>query len=435
MLTAAQTQAMQKKKAVVPPPVPPQPAYQPLVRGRDIRTDLLPPSAPPEEEKKGWLETETPDWFGAMTGGMFRPPGWSEKWSPTWGDVLTSPELQLMGAGLAGGGANWLSRIPGMSAIAGRLPGAGGAVGGAGGAVPMAGAAAKAGSGLLNWMKTHKVATGIGGAAGAGLAYGNWPRGAPEGAAPELGPYFGPGYTPTGGWPTPPVEEGLLQPGAGAYTGEPFGTPEIVDIGGQQFWWNPMGQGGIGGWELISAGAQQRGLTAEQMMAEAQKDREAAMARLLAGQQGQLSVEEQIAQMEADRRNQEQLLRAQYEAQMEQMIKQMEMERGMQSAGAAQQMSQMYAADPYKYWAQMGTPTPEAVARLTGGQIGAGEQFGQTPMSVPSAQWWGNLLPSEQQQIMGGINWLGVDPYDYLSMYQRMIPGLGSRQFEPTWAR
>jgi len=80
--------------------------------------------------------------------------------------------------------------------------------------------------------------------------------------------------------------------------------------------------------------------------------------------------------------------------------------------------------------------TPGAVARLTGGQVGPGQPFQQgVPLSTPSAQWWQNLLPSEQQQIAGGLNWLGVSPEDWYSMYQRMIPGLGTRQMEPVWAR
>ena len=57
------------------------------------------------------------------------------------------------------------------------------------------------------------------------------------------------------------------------------------------------------------------------------------------------------------------------------------------------------------------------------------------PLSQPSQQWWGNLLPSEQQQIAGGLNWMGIDPQDWYAMQQRMIPGLGSRQMGPTWAR
>ena len=111
-------------------------------------------------------------------------------------------------------------------------------------------------------------------------------------------------------------------------------------------------------------------------------------------------------------------------------------QRGLQEAGAAQQMAQMYAADPYKYWAQMGQGTPGAVSRLTGGQIAPGQPMAQgIPLSTPSSQWWQNLLPSEQQQISGGLNWLGVDPQDWYSMYQRMIPGRGQRQTGPQWAR
>ena len=102
---------------------------------------------------------------------------------------------------------------------------------------------------------------------------------------------------------------------------------------------------------------------------------------------------------------------------------------------AAEQQAQTYAADPYKYWAQLGSPTPEAVARLTGGQVQSGAQMGKVPLSIPSEQWWANLLPSEQQQIYGAINWLGTNPADYQEMQNRMIPGLGQRQVQAQWAQ
>jgi hypothetical protein len=148
-----------------------------------------------------------------------------------------------------------------------------------------------------------------------------------------------------------------------------------------------------------------------------------------------LTPEQEMQQTEAQRAHQMEMLRLQFELEREAMEQQAGAARGQQEAAAAQQMAQMYAADPYKYWAQMGMGTPPSVARLTGGQIAPGEQMGQVPLSMPSSQWWGNLLPSEQQQISGGLNWLGIDPQDWYSMYQRMIPGLGRRQMGPTWAR
>jgi len=149
-----------------------------------------------------------------------------------------------------------------------------------------------------------------------------------------------------------------------------------------------------------------------------------------------LTPEQQIAQAETQRAAQVEQIKLQMQLEQQAMERQMEMQRQMQAASAAQQMAQMYAADPYKYWAQLGAGTPEAVARLTGGQVGAGEQFQQgVPLSTPSQQWWGNLLPSEQQQISGGLNWLGVNPQDWFAMQQRMIPGLGARQMEPAWNR
>ncbi len=274
------------------------------------------------------------------------------------------------------------------------------------------------------------------------LGYQNRPTGwlgqaGPEeqkvGAATEINPEGGVGTEPYG--PVEPiVAPKLPQPGqAVAYTGEPFGQPQIVESGGQKFWWNPMGNGGIGGWGLINP---REFLTPEQQIQQAQLDREAAMARAQAGQYGTLSPEQQIAQKEADRlaRIQEAVLQTgtQQDIAKQQILGAQEQAR----LQAALDQQQMYQADPYKYWAQMGTPTPEAVARLTGGQVQAGQPFQPgTALSTPSAQWWGNLLPSEQQQVMGGVNWLGVNPADWYSMYQRMIPGLGQRQVEPRWAR
>jgi len=180
-------------------------------------------------------------------------------------------------------------------------------------------------------------------------------------------------------------------------------------VGGQRFWWNPMGQGGIGGWEVLPTPTTPTpGLTPEQQMAQLEAERVAEMQRLQAQAGYDIGMVEQQA----------------------------EWSRRLQAEQAAQQMAQMYAADPYKYWAQMGMGTPGAVSRLTGGEVGPGEQFQQgVPLSMPSSQWWQNLLPSEQQQISGGLNWLGVDPQDWYSIYQRMIPGMGSRQMSPRWAR
>lgn len=208
--------------------------------------------------------------------------------------------------------------------------------------------------------------------------------------------------------PTTPPGPGVLPtPGEGAEPTGPVGQPQVITVGDQQFWWNPTGGLiGSGGWDLISPRAER------------------------------LTPEQEMAQAEAQRAHQMEMLRLQYELEQQAMGGQATQVREQQAAAAAQQMAQMYAADPYKYWAQMGQGTPEAVARLTGGRVAPGEEFERgVPLSTPSAQWWGGLLPSEQQQIMGGVNWMGVDPKDYYSMYQRMIPGLGQRQMAPTWAR
>ena len=211
--------------------------------------------------------------------------------------------------------------------------------------------------------------------------------------------------------PTPVAPPTLPQPGEVTTTGEPTGPgepPQIVEVEGQRFWWNSQGgMYGTGGWELLRA-PQVPGLTPEQ----------------------------EIAQAEAERAHQMETLQLQYQLEQQLMKAQAGQGREAQQAGAAQQMAQMYAADPYKYWAQLGMGTPEAVSRLTGGEVKPGQQFQQgVQLSTPSAQWWGGLLPSEQQQIMGGLNWMGVDPQDWAAMYQQMIPGLGQRQMGPVWAR
>ena len=279
------------------------------------------------------------------------------------------------------------------------------------------------GKAVLGWMGKHKFATFLGGLGGFGL-YTNL-AGRKKGETPPATTGEIPGqqaaldainadwqagkitksealkYTNQvlmSGGTYPPAETNLPTPGGTEET--ELENPIVIEVGGEKFWWNPMGNGGIGDWERVPPGSAGGGWTDEDYY---------------------------NWQWEQQER--------QYEWEMKIMQEQMRLQREQQAAGAAQSMAQMYAADPYKYWAQLGTPTPEAVARLTGGAIQPGEPFGKVPLSIASSQWWGNLLPSEQEQIMGAVNWLGVNPEDYVSMYQRMIPGLGARQLEPAWAR
>lgn len=322
-------------------------------------------------------------------------PGWAQ----------TASKVGLGAAGVAGGAAlgGW-----GIPAAAGAISGA----------VPGLTAAA------LPFV-AHPTLMGLAGA-GAGwlgsqaMAPGGAPPGVPSGApgAPGLEPTEPtPGapvvgqtrvnYSPTGvpfieEWNGTDWERTVEEMAAGPET-----QPQVITVGDQQFWWDPTGgMYGTGGWSLIPAKAPT------------------------------LTPEQQIGLSEEERAHQMAMLQEQYRLEQQTMSQQGGQARGMQEAAAAQQMAQMYAADPYKYWAQMGQGTPGAVARLTGGQVAPGQQMQQgVPLSTPSAQWWQNLLPSEQQQISGGLNWMGVDPADWYSMYQRMIPGLGQRQMEPVWAR
>lgn len=324
-------------------------------------------------DKDSWwtkplVSRESPEWQKVLYG-MTPWFAGGEYLSPQ--QMAGSPEFQLAGLGLGAGAV-----VPKLAqGVAPALTAAKGWLGG-----------------IPGWMGKHKAATaglGVLGFLGLPNLFGGG-EAAPPMAPPEIPPEI-----PTTDPDVPP--SGLPPPGSDEYTGEPFGQPQIIEVDGDRFWWNPMGQGGRGNWEkLPSGGAAAGGLTPEQQMAMAESDRQSAM--------------EQI--------------RLQYQLAREQ-----------QGAGAAQDLTQMYAADPYKYWAQLGQMTPEAVARLTGGAQQPGEPFSPHPFSYPSAQWWGNLLPSEQQQIGGALGWMGINPQDWYSMYQRMIPGLGQRQVEPQWAR
>jgi hypothetical protein len=118
----------------------------------------------------------------------------------------------------------------------------------------------------------------------------------------------------------------------------------------------------------------------------------------------------------------------------EQIRAQSEADLAYQAQKSQDALTQMYLADPYKYWAQLGQGTPESVASLTGGRVQAGQQM--KPGSVlgfPSAQWYNSLLPSEQAQLAGGLSWLGINPDDWFSMYQKTIPGLSQRQPRTNW--
>jgi len=341
---------------------------------------------------------------------------WNRRWwDEPWRNLFeTTPEGGM-------GSLNWdvLARDVGIGVGLGTLglaaaPAAGTGMLTAGGTV--AGGSALAS--IPGWMLKHKLLTGLG-AAGAYAGYSMLPQGG--GAPGEVVPTEdGEGevttghkvgdtrvnYGPTG---IPFIQEWNGTEWVGTVETADAGPeiqPQVIEVGGQRFWWNASGGSyGTGGWEPLSGGA------------------------------GGLTPEQQIEQARLGREHQMKQLEAQYGLEQQSITQQLESQRQQQAAGAAQQMSQMYAADPYKYWAQMGMGTPEAVARLTGGGVEAGAPMQQVPLSVPSAQWWQNLLPSEQQQISGGLNWLGTNPEDWYSMYQRMIPGLGQRQMEPVWAR
>jgi len=144
---------------------------------------------------------------------------------------------------------------------------------------------------------------------------------------------------------------------------------------------------------------------------------------------------DRMAEIMAQTQSNERIAQMNNQAQAAQTAQQNELMRQRELAASTQNMANMYAADPYKYWAQMGQLTPEAVAALTGGEVAPGEKFSGVPLSHPSMQWWNNLLPSEQEQILGALNWMGVSPEDWFEMQQRMMPGLASRQITPSYGR
>jgi len=41
---------------------------------------------------------------------------------------------------------------------------------------------------------------------------------------------------------------------------------------------------------------------------------------------------------------------------------------------------------------------------------------------TPSKQFWNRLNPSQQDKLLGLVEWLGIDPRDYLAQMERMAP-------------
>ena len=352
----------------------------------------LPPNAPeqaPKPRGKNWWEQGVQRWQD--TGGFTMP--WQQQHWANQPDWTRNVGKAGLGIGLAAGG------LAGGLGVAGGL----GALGAAGSVPWWISYPALAAGESTKLLGAAGGLTGLIGSANIAPSDVGVPP-TPEEAAANLQqiqaglPANQPGAPQQPGLPAPgalPGPEGLAGPEQ---------QPQIIDVGGQKFWWNPGGGiYGTGGWEIMTQG---------------------------------LSPEQILSETAAERRQESELAFAQGNRERQQLDQQAALQRQAQEAQAAQAQANIYANDPYKYWAQQGLGTPEAVARLTGGQVAPGEQFQQgVPLSQPSQQWWGNLLPSEQQQIMGGVNWLGIDPNDWMAMQQRMIPGLAQRQPGAQWAR
>lgn len=369
------------------------------------------PQKQPPKQKKNWWEQGLANLEQA---GGFSMPWQAKHWDPQF-----TPEWARVGGavggvvgGLAGLGALGLA-APGLLAGAGRMampPAAGMQFPGIGRMIGQAGREAL--TAVPRWMRQHPVETLFGLGAGAiGLA--NLPGGEALTPPPSLPGGIPPTVADPGTPPTSPTD--LPEPGD-KEKGKPQPTFFTDAQGNRWQLVDPL----TNKWEMVQP-PYVRGESAEQTAERAKLDREARSRDAAAQQKAQmerLTTEEGIESRLWEERGIQ--------------------ERGMQEAAAAQAMAQMYAADPYKYWAQMGLGTPEAVSRLTQGEqgIAPGEQFQPgVPLSMPSQQWWGNLLPSEQQQISGAVNWMGIDPADWQATRERMIPGMASRQMEARFRR
>lgn len=246
----------------------------------------LPPGAPqkaPPTPQKNWWEEGAERW---QESGGFTMPWQTEHWEAQ--PALTRHLGKAgLGIGLAAGGAALGMAAPGLAfGLGSKLPWLSRLAGAGASLAPPAGKL-----GLLGKLG------GFGGLMGSAfMAPGQ--AGAP--VPPE--PYAPP--APAAAPPTAPSPATLPTPGEFPEAGAgPGAEPQVVEIGGQQFWWNPTGGiYGTGGWDLISGAGGQAG---------------------------------------AERAHQMEMLRLQYELEQQTMGQQAGATRELQAAAAAQQMAQM----------------------------------------------------------------------------------------------
>jgi len=69
-------------------------------------------------------------------------------------------------------------------------------------------------------------------------------------------------------------------------------------------------------------------------------------------------------------------------------------------------------------------PMPDFLLPVAPPSYSPGEPVSKTmgPPLRPSAQLWRNLLPSQRDQLLQLVEWLGLDPRDYVEMIRRMAP-------------
>ncbi len=386
----------------------------------------LPPGAEQQvpQAKKNWWERGT-ERYGE-TGG-FTMPWQPEHWAnqPAWTRNVGKFGLGVgMAAGIAGAGMG----VPGaMFGIGSRIPWLGGLAKAGLGLAPKAGGFGKLGAmgklgGLGGLFGSAFMAPGSVGrpptaqerAAELETIRGGLPKEAPgdtpvqpQAGAPKVGDTRS--GTDTSGRPTIETytEDGTwVSPEMGAGMGD---QPRVVTVNGRQFWWDKVGGiYGTGSWEVLPE--QKRVGTLEDQIAKMRAEFDIGQQQASAQQTRDIDYKRQVLEMQSEATRQQ------------------------QAEATQQQIAAMYLQDPYKYWAQLGQGTPESVAALTGGQLQAGQPAQYAQMGLPSAQWWGSQAPSQQQQVLGGLNWMGVDPQDWLNRYQQLIPGSGGRP-TTTWAK
>ncbi len=93
-----------------------------------------------------------------------------------------------------------------------------------------------------------------------------------------------------------------------------------------------------------------------------------------------------------------------------------------------------------KEWAeaQQAPPTPSWLTKLQP-MLQAGKPITQLPLNAPSMQIWNKIMPSEQEQYAGYVNYAGGNLNDLLTQTRMMLPqtpvGAGNVSWRPAYQR